>query len=79
MTFNSGYASRTPEEVRSHCFERMAPGGLNADTVYFPQGDAVGDFLAAGAKCGVVNGLVVCVSSSRGTHLSQAFVGRSGH
>jgi hypothetical protein len=76
MTFNSGYASRTPEELRARCSERMAPGGVDDQTVYFPQGEALRDFAAAGATCGTLDGLVVCVSGVRGTHLRNAIVAR---
>ncbi len=73
MTFNSGYASRTPEEIGRRCDERMSPGGVDDQTVYFPQRkETLRDFLYAGASCGMVERIVACVSSTRPTPFRDA-------
>ncbi|RKH54336.1 hypothetical protein D7W81_38365 [Corallococcus aberystwythensis] len=61
LTFNSGYASRTPEALTAECHARLPPGGLDASTAYVVLPEHLRPFLDAGAKCGTVEGLPVCV------------------
>jgi hypothetical protein len=65
LTFNSGYASRTPPELARECQARLPPGGVDADTAYVVAPEALGSFLQQGARCGVLEGLPVCVAGQR--------------
>jgi hypothetical protein len=78
MTINSGYVSRVPEAIGARCFDRMGPGGLDDRTVYFPRAEAFPDFTAAGATCGTLDGLAVCVSGRRETNLRNVLRDRPG-
>ncbi|WP_242588895.1 DUF6311 domain-containing protein [Corallococcus macrosporus] len=61
LTFNSGYASRTPEALTAECHAPLPPGGLDASTAYVVLPEHLRPFLDAGARCGAVEGLPVCV------------------
>ncbi|WP_375754849.1 DUF6311 domain-containing protein [Corallococcus exercitus] len=61
LTFNSGYASRTPEALTAECHSPLPPGGLDAGTAYVVLPEHLRPFLDAGARCGAVEGLPVCV------------------
>ncbi|MBU8898989.1 hypothetical protein KRR26_25580 [Corallococcus sp. M34] len=65
LTFNSGYASRTPLELAEECQARLPRGGVAEDTAYVVAPENLPDFLRAGASCGVVEGLPVCVAGTR--------------
>ncbi|AKQ63292.1 hypothetical protein A176_000204 [Myxococcus hansupus] len=72
LTFNSGYVTRTPPSIAEECNATMRPGGLDADTVYVVVRQQVGNFLRAGARCGVLEGLPVCVAGARTDAFAQA-------
>ncbi|ATB50720.1 DUF6311 domain-containing protein [Corallococcus macrosporus] len=72
LTFNSGYASRTPPSIAEECNATMRPGGVDADTVYVVVRPQVGAFVRAGARCGVLEGLAVCVAGQREDAFAQA-------
>ncbi|NBD12620.1 DUF6311 domain-containing protein [Corallococcus silvisoli] len=61
LTFNSGYASRTPQALEAECHAPLPPGGLDARTAYVVLPEHLRPFLDAGARCGRVEGLPVCV------------------
>ncbi|MCE9670708.1 DUF6311 domain-containing protein [Myxococcus stipitatus] len=72
LTFNSGNASRLPPTVSQDCHMTMRPGGLERDTVYVVAARELPGFLAAGARCGVLEGLPVCVDGQRADGFAQA-------
>ncbi|MBL0698592.1 DUF6311 domain-containing protein [Comamonas sp. JC664] len=72
LTFNSGYVTRTPPAMAEQCNATMRPGGLDADTVYVVVRQQVGNFLRAGARCGLLDGLPVCVAGARTDAFAQA-------
>ncbi|WP_240360283.1 DUF6311 domain-containing protein [Pyxidicoccus caerfyrddinensis] len=72
LTFNSGYASRTPPELARECQARLPPGGVDADTAYVVAPEALGAFLQQGARCGVLEGLPVCVAGQRTDAFARA-------
>ncbi|MCY1031974.1 DUF6311 domain-containing protein [Corallococcus sp. BB11-1] len=61
LTFNSGYASRTPQALEAECHARLPRDGLDASTAYVVLPEHLRPFLDAGARCGRVEGLAVCV------------------
>ncbi|WP_233601748.1 DUF6311 domain-containing protein [Corallococcus sp. AB038B] len=71
LTFNSGYASRTPEALAAECRARLPSGGLDASTAYVVLPQHVRPFLDAGARCGVVEDLPVCVVGSNTDAFAQ--------
>jgi hypothetical protein len=71
LTFNSGYASRTPEALAAECHARLPTGGLDASTAYVVLPQQVRPFLDAGARCGVVEGLPVCVAGGNTDAFAQ--------
>ncbi|MCP3139536.1 DUF6311 domain-containing protein [Pyxidicoccus xibeiensis] len=72
LTFNSGYASRTPPELARDCHAPLRPGGVDADTVYVVVPEHVPAFLREQARCGVVEGLPVCVAGHRTDAFARA-------
>ncbi|GEL74487.1 hypothetical protein MVI01_62710 [Myxococcus virescens] len=72
LTFNSGYVTRTPPSIAEECNATMRPGGVDGDTVYVVVRQQVGAFLRAGARCGMVEGLPVCVAGQRNDAFAQA-------
>ncbi len=72
LTFNSGYASRTPPVIAEDCRATMRPGGVEARTVYVVMPDRLEGFLRAGARCGVLENLSVCVAGERTDAFAQA-------
>ncbi|MCY1019494.1 DUF6311 domain-containing protein [Pyxidicoccus sp. MSG2] len=72
LTFNSGYASRTPPELARECHATLPPGGVDADTAYVVSAEALGSFLQQGARCGVLEGLPVCVAGQRTDAFARA-------
>ena len=72
LTFNSGYASRTPPELARECQAPLRPGGVDADTAYVVASEALVSFLQQGARCGVIEGLQVCVAGHRTDAFAQA-------
>ncbi|HZI13498.1 MAG TPA: DUF6311 domain-containing protein [Myxococcus sp.] len=72
LTFNSGYASRTPPELSQQCHTPLRPGGLDADTVYVVAPEHLEAFLREGARCGVLEGLPVCVAGGRTDAFARA-------
>ncbi|WP_241758997.1 DUF6311 domain-containing protein [Pyxidicoccus parkwayensis] len=72
LTFNSGYASRTPPELAAECNAPLRPGSIDADTAYVVATEALPQFLQQGARCGVLEGLPVCVAGSRTDAFARA-------
>ncbi len=72
LTFNSGYASRTPPELARDCDAPLRPGGVDADTAYVVAPERIASFLRQGARCGTVEGLPVCVAGHRTDAFAQA-------
>ncbi|MFP2913257.1 hypothetical protein ACLESD_51285, partial [Pyxidicoccus sp. 3LFB2] len=72
LTFNSGYASRTPPELARECQAPLRPGGVDADTAYVVAPEALASFLQQGARCGVIEGLPVCVAGHRTDAFARA-------
>lgn len=71
LTFNSGYASRTPEALAAECRAPLPAGGLDASTAYVVLPPHVRPFLDAGARCGLVEDLPVCVVGSNTDAFAQ--------
>ncbi|RKG86136.1 hypothetical protein D7W82_17640 [Corallococcus sp. CA049B] len=71
LTFNSGYASRTPEALAAECRAPLPAGGLDASTAYVVLPPHVQPFLDAGARCGLVEDLPVCVVGSNTDAFAQ--------
>ncbi|MCP3100691.1 DUF6311 domain-containing protein [Myxococcus sp. K15C18031901] len=72
LTFNSGNASRLPPTVSEDCHMTMRPGGVDPDTVYVVAPRELPAFLRAGARCGVLEGMPVCVAGQRADGFAQA-------
>jgi hypothetical protein len=72
LTFNSGYASRTPQALEEDCRATMHPGGVEAQTAYVVMPARLPGFLQAGARCGVLEGLAVCVAGERRDAFARA-------
>jgi hypothetical protein len=72
LTFNSGYASRTPPELARLCHAPLRPGGLDTDTAYVVTPEHLPAFLREGARCGVLEGLPVCVARGRTDAFARA-------
>lgn len=72
LTFNSGYASRTPPELAQACTAPLRPGGMDPDTVYVVVPAQLPAFLREGARCGVLEGLPVCVAGDRTDAFARA-------
>jgi hypothetical protein len=62
LTFNSGNAARTPPALAAECHARLPTGGLDAATAYVVLPENVRPFLDAGARCGGLEGIPVCVA-----------------
>lgn len=72
LTFNSGYASRTPPELARECDTPLRPGGVDADTAYVVAPEHLASFLREGARCGLLEGLPVCVAGRRTDTFARA-------
>jgi hypothetical protein len=72
LTFNSGYAARTPPQILEDCRASFPSGGIAADTAYVVRPELVPGFLQAGARCGVLEGLPICVAGQREDAFAQA-------
>ncbi len=73
LTFNSGNLARKPPGIQRECERHLRPDEFDEETVYVVRGGAfVADFRAVEASCGVVDGLVVCVSSRQRTPMLAA-------
>ncbi|ADO75521.1 DUF6311 domain-containing protein [Stigmatella aurantiaca] len=65
LTFNSGNAARVPPQAVEDCRAALPSGGVDAETVYVVNPEHLTLFLQSGARCGVLEGLPVCVRDSR--------------
>ncbi|HYO73824.1 MAG TPA: DUF6311 domain-containing protein [Archangium sp.] len=65
LTFNSGNAARVPPQAVEECRASFPLGGVDADTVYVVLPEHLLAFLQGGARCGVLEGLPVCIRDSR--------------
>ncbi|RKH36736.1 DUF6311 domain-containing protein [Corallococcus sicarius] len=74
LTFNSGYASRTPQALEADCHARLPRDGLDAATAYVVLPEHLRPFLDAGARCGVVEGLPVCVVAGNTDAFAQGLL-----
>jgi Family of unknown function (DUF6311) len=70
LTFNSGNFMRKEPNVRALCGKD--PSVLDARTVYVVEPARVASMRQLGATCGRLDGLYVCVSEARATHLLVA-------
>jgi len=72
LTFNSGYAARPPQALLADCRASLPGGGIAADTAYVVMPEQLPGFLQAGARCGVLEGLPVCVAGHKQDAFAQA-------
>jgi hypothetical protein len=79
LTFNSGYAARTPPQLVEDCRATLPSGGLAADTAYVVTPALLSRFLQAGARCGVLEGLPLCVAGQRQDAFAQALARQPLH
>nr|WP_244237786.1 DUF6311 domain-containing protein [Corallococcus llansteffanensis] len=79
LTFNSGYASRTPQALETECHARLPRDGLDAATAYVVLPEHLRPFLNAGARCGVVEGLPVCVVAGNTDAFAQGLLRQPLH
>jgi hypothetical protein len=69
-TYNSAYLARADPAIAAACETRRAEllrGELEPATIYVPHPSALAMFVAAGATCGALDGIPVCVSGDRRT------------
>jgi hypothetical protein len=75
-TFNGGYLARIdPARAASACTatnRALSRGELDPETVYLVYAPALGEFSAAGATCGAIGGIPVCVRGDRRDAFSEA-------
>jgi hypothetical protein len=72
LTFNSGYAARPPSALIEECHTSLPKEGIAADTAYVVLPEHLSPFLQAGARCGVLEGLPVCVAGGKQDAFAQA-------
>jgi hypothetical protein len=72
LTFNSGYAARPPSALIEECRASLPREGIAADTAYVVLPEHLPAFLRAGARCGVLEGLPVCVAGDKQDAFAQA-------
>jgi hypothetical protein len=86
VTFDGGNVMRTPPGVKERCGRRMTAARFDPETVYV-LGEAPGlrhQLVDAGARCGVIDGLWVCVAEDHPTPMLDAITqsqrtSREGH
>ncbi|MET0339521.1 MAG: DUF6311 domain-containing protein [Polyangiales bacterium] len=75
LSFNSGNFMRMQPQVEALCERGFAPGEpLNPDTIYVIDPALRPQLEARGARCGVLDGLLTCVSGERMTPLHDALL-----
>jgi Family of unknown function (DUF6311) len=73
LTFNSGNFMRKEPSVRSECDRHILPNEpLDARTIYLVEPGFLRDFRGRPARCGVLDGLLVCVSTQHDTAILRA-------
>jgi hypothetical protein len=71
-TFNSGVFGRGPTNIQALCSKGLPAEGLDAHTIYVIPLNLLPQLQSAGAACGAVDGLLVCVSAARPSPLRAA-------
>lgn len=72
LTFNSGYAARPPTALIEECRAALPQEGIAADTAYVVLPEHLAPFLQAGARCGVLEGIPICVAGGNSDAFAQA-------
>jgi hypothetical protein len=72
LTFNSGYAARPPSALIEECHTALPREGIAGDTAYVVLPEHLSPFLQAGARCGVLEGLPICVAGNKQDAFAQA-------
>jgi hypothetical protein len=71
LTFNSGYAARPPRALIEECHAALPREGIAADTAYVVLPEHLAAFQQAGARCGVLEGIPVCVAGEKQDAFAQ--------
>ncbi len=75
-TFNSGYLARLdPQRAAAACRDlgaRLRTGALEPETVYVVHPRAIRALVDGGARCGVIDGVAVCVAAGHSDAFSAA-------
>lgn len=72
MSINSGLVGRNPPEVKASCMKHLSEAQLDPQSIYVVYfKEFLQDFVGHGYSCGVIDNLVVCVTSSTDTPMRR--------